>query len=797
MRHLISKAAAAVVAVALIAAPATRALAQDKDDDVDPNAPIFNCQKAKGQVSVSFKSDIELKDLLTWAMGFTCKNFIYEQGVLSRSKKLTIIAPNKMTAEQAYRLFLVGLSTMGLTVVPKGNVLKVVESGQAKGETVAIKRGAPAATEEFVRLILRPNNVGAQDVADALMAVKSVDGDIKVISKAGIVLVTDYGSHVKDMVTLTREIDKPSDGAGVYTIKVIYADAKQLADMLGQVLGTTAAAGGAGAAQSGPVKGGGRTAADIEAAVPSKILADDRTNSLILVSNEAAYLRVRALVKRLDVPLETEGSGSIHVHPLENAKAEELAQTLNNAMQGISQPSAGGQPQPPRGRQRADAQAQVHITGPEGAAFEGTVKITHDTPTNSLVIISSVRDFLALRQVIEKLDAPRRQVFIEAVILELQATNDLSVGTSWHGGIPTDDGGVGLLGLQHATLRSLDITTLASATGLIGGLLGELLEEAQPLLGVSIPSYGVLFQALAKNRNANVLSSPHILTTDNTEAEISVGQNIPFLGAVSLGGLGGTAGGLTGFAQQSIQRQDIALTMKITPHVNQSDMIRLDIEQEIQDVGERDPELGPTWTKRKIKTTVVVRDQQSIVIGGLMSDRVTYTESKIPLLGDIPILGYLFKFTEKTKQKTNLLVLLTPYIVEDQVDIERIVQRKVRERSEFLRSFSAFDTAKYLPQLDYRKKRGLLEEINTTIEAVEGDILLLRSLDQEGFVIPDGPVRYTEPPPEGEPTADVEIQIKPKEADEPKDQGEVKPKPQNKPKPKKKPTPEPAPKSTP
>jgi general secretion pathway protein D len=789
MKQLTKKSLAALVALAAVLAPAA-AIAQPKDakpadkpgddDDPDPaaDAKLYNCKKAKGKVSVSFKPEIELKDLITWAMGFTCKNFMYEQGITSRSKKLTIIAPNEITAQEAYRVFLVGLSTMGLTVVPKGDVLKIVESSQAKSETVPIKRGTPGASDEFVRMILRPSNVQAQDLSDALQAVKSPEGDIKVIGKAGIVLVTDYASHVKDMATLTREIDKPSEGAGVYTIKVVHRDAKEIADVVGNVLGTAGGGAGAAAPAAGG-KGGRTTAADIEAAVPSKVLADERTNSLILVSNEAAYLRVRALVKRLDVPDDITGSGAMHVHPLENAKAEELAQTLNNALQGLTSPQGGQQGSRRRG---ADQPAPAPSTGGaaaglEGAAFEGDVKITHDTPTNSLVVISSGRDFIALREVIEKLDAPRRQVFIEAVILELQASNDMNLGTSFHGALPTDSGGFGIGGLQHSNLSSVNLSSLATLTGLIGGIFGELVPESEEFLGLgrSIPSYGVLFQALAKNRNANVLSSPHILTTDNVEAEISVGQNIPYLGAITLGlGSSGGTGGIPGLGSQSIQRQDIALTMKITPHVNQSDMVRLDIEQEIQDVGERDPQLGPTWTKRKIKTTVVVRDQQSIVIGGLMSDRVTYSESKIPILGDIPILGYLFKYTERAKQKTNLLVLLTPYIIEDQIDIDRIVERKVRERSEFLRSFSVLDTAKYLPQIDYRKKRGLVEEINSAVEAVERDIELLRTFDQDVQVTPDGAIRYEEEdlPEPGADAGGEPIQIEIQPAEQPAPQPE-------------------------
>ncbi|KAB2906823.1 MAG: type II secretion system protein GspD, partial [Kofleriaceae bacterium] len=369
----------------------------------------------------------------------------------------------------------------------------------------------------------------------------------------------------------------------------------------------------------------------------------------------------------------------------------------------------------------------------------------HDAPTNSLVVLSSGRDFQALKEVVRQLDTPRRQVFIEAVILELNIGTGLDLGTSFHGGLPIgdDENAVVFGGVQGSDLKSLQLSTLISATGLIGGLLGPILPQSQELLGTSIPSYAVLFQALAKSSNVNVLSSPHILATNNQEAEIAVGTNIPYVGGVNFGlPTGGVTGGLPGFGNVSIQRQDIQLSMKITPAINASNMVTLKIEQEIQDIGDRDPQLGPSWTKRKIKTTVVVKDQQSIVIGGLISDRVSYSESKVPFLGDIPILGYLFKYTKRDKKKTNLLVLLTPYVIQDQLDLNAIVERKVRERNEFLRAFYNLDKAAYLPRVDYRRKRGLVEEINRSILAVDVERDLLHSLQQRDQGVVEGAIEY-------------------------------------------------------
>ena len=323
----------------------------------------------------------------------------------------------------------------------------------------------------------------------------------------------------------------------------------------------------------------------------------------------------------------------------------------------------------------------------------------------------------------------------------------LDLGTSFHGGLPlgSDEDSLLFGGVQSSDLKSLQLSTLASATGLISGLIGPILPQSQELLGTSIPSYAMLFQALAKSSNVNVLSSPHILATNNEEAEITVGQNIPYQGGINFGGFGQVQGGASSFGQLSIQRQDIELSMKITPIINASDMVRLKIEQQIQDVGDKDPQLGPTWTKRKIKTTVVVRDQQSVVIGGLISDRVSYTESKVPLLGDIPLLGYLFKYTKRDKKKTNLLLLLTPHVVHDQMDLQRILERKTRERNEFLRSFGNLDHHKYVGDIDYRRKRGVVEEINRQVKNVERDREILRALDADTGAMPTGPVEYQLP----------------------------------------------------
>jgi general secretion pathway protein D len=466
-------------------------------------------------------------------------------------------------------------------------------------------------------------------------------------------------------------------------------------------------------------------------AVPSKILVDDRTNTLIVVASEAGYLRVKSLVERLDIVLDTEGGSSIHVYPLDNALADELAQTLNNAMQGNNQ--ANKKPGTP-GAPGAPAPLPVSSPGPGGgenlgSAIEGVVRVIGDKATNSLIVMSSGRDFIAIKEVIKKLDQPRRQVFIEAMILDVQISKALDIGTSSHGGLPIDNGQALVLGgVQTGSLSSLNPASLASLTGLIGGALGAPLTNSQTFLGTSIPSFGVLFQALATQDNSNILSTPHIIAINNEKAEFSVGNNIPYQAGLSFGGLGLPTGGATGSTSipggigQNIQREKLDLTLNVTPHISSDDIVRLEIEQETKDIGGKDPQLGPTWTERKLKTQVVVHDQQSVVIGGLIQERDIYAVTKVPLLGDIPILGYLFKYSTKTKKKSNLLVLLTPYIIKDQLDMQGIHERKIREYHEFAESFTNLNDMKYEAKVDYRRKRGMVEEINRAVQAVENDL---------------------------------------------------------------------------
>ncbi|MGH7283591.1 MAG: type II secretion system protein GspD, partial [Polyangiaceae bacterium] len=368
---------------------------------------------------------------------------------------------------------------------------------------------------------------------------------------------------------------------------------------------------------------------------------------------------------------------------------------------------------------------------PTAGIFEGGVKVSADKATNSLVITSSLRDYAALRAVVDRLDMARRQVFIEAVIMDLNITRSDQLGMNFHAGdtFGSSNGD----GLVYGGLNPLKTILLPDPTSLQGmalGVRGPGIPGSENLLGtgLSIPAFGVLVNALASSGDADVLSTPHILATDNIVAEINVGENIPLQtngGFPSLGGIpgagGATAGaagalgalgGLGGFGGAGA-RQDVGTKINITPHLNDSNEVRLELKEEISEAQAPQGQLGVVpITKRTATTQLTVSDQQTVVIGGLMRNRVTHSQDKIPVLGDIPVLGALFRSTHNDMQKTNLILILTPYIIREQADLRTIFERKMQERQEFLDRYFVFsEDQQYNPPKDYSRTNGLVEVI--------------------------------------------------------------------------------------
>jgi len=394
-------------------------------------------------------------------------------------------------------------------------------------------------------------------------------------------------------------------------------------------------------------------------------------------------------------------------------------------------------------------------TAQPGAAsdmFEGEVHVTADKATNSLVVTSSARDFAQLRLVIERLDMARRQVFIEAVIMDVTVARTDQLNVGYHGGTTANLGG----GSDTVFFGGFEpLTSVAPSTDQLSGLaLGARGPELDGTAGafgapagISIPAFGVILNALATTGDANVLATPHIIATDNVSAEINVGENIPLQTNFAGGGLGnlsslaglargntnasagigalsalGGMGGLGGFG--NAQRQDVGTKIKVTPHINDENRVRLEIEEEISEKGAATGSLGAvSITKRNANTTLIVDDQQTVVIGGLMRDSYENKKKKIPILGDLPVLGFLFRTSETTKRKTNLLLIMTPYVIQDQADLRKVFERKMQERQEFLDRYFVF-SSDWEPPKDYSRTNGLVEAIRQSYFAMAERIRL-------------------------------------------------------------------------
>ena len=650
------------------------------------------CEEARRRARYGIYFDkVDIEKLVQTVSDATCKTFILPENVRG---KISIIGPEngrvEVDADQFYAAFLAALDSNGLSVYPHGRFLKIVDKRSAKQNPIPtiVDGETPYTTnEQMVTKLFKIRYVEVEPLRGVLQQLVSKDGDT-IPYPPDTVIVNDVGSNMHRLERIIAQLDTRASSDELRIIQVQFATANDVASTVQKLFeaksrpgqrtggfvptvspgappGEIAAAGQPGEGSGGPV-------------TLSQIIPDERTNKLIVVASPAAFERILQIVREVDVP--TDAGGRINVYPLENADAEELASTLQTLAQGTANRPRTPIPGPPPGGIRPTATA--------AELFSGEVKISADKSTNSLVIVASQADFRNIIRVIEQLDIPRRQVFVEAVIMEVNLDRSAEFGINFHSGykLSTDQGTIpGLFGTKYTKQGlppSFSLGNLASFGGFLAGLQGPVIPELQKL-GIDIPAFGVVLHALQQSSDVNVLSTPHILTSDNEEAEITVGQNVPFQSGFSPTALGsglGTGtntginpsllGSLGGLASQfaPITRQNVELKLTVKPQINESDFIRLVITEQTEEIASSDPVLGPTTSKRSAKTTVVAKDQETVVIGGIMQDRTIESVAKVPILGDVPLLGHFFRDTTRKKTKTNLLLFLTPYIIRDQGD---------------------------------------------------------------------------------------------------------------------------------
>jgi general secretion pathway protein D len=707
------------------------------------------CVPLQGRFMLAFNK-AEIVDVLEQASRWTCRNFIYTDEIARG--KITLLSKTPVNSDEAYAAFLATLQSNNIALYATGRYYKLVRTGDAKKVPIPMYTGdrseAPALEQPVTKLV-RLVNTDADQMKGILGGFLSPQGaDIQSIPP-DLLIITDIGLNIRRLERMLEAIDRPGIGDQVRFIQLRWAPAKEIADKLTQIF--QQAGGGAGRAKrpgisAAPVAPG----APPQPAAPAgggevqvtKIMPEERSNKLIVIADDKSFAKIQELVEQLDVP--TAGEGGIHVVFLKNASAEDIAATLQALATGRASakgttglPGQPGQPARP-GMAAAAAPA---APAPAGAVtadiLSGEVKVTADKSQNALVIQAGGSDFQALSRIIDKLDRPRRQVFVEAVIMEVSLNDETDLGVGAHGLVSGSLNGqstVVPLVSAPGRLSSLGMGTaaglgsLVSLGGFLTGLAGPVSGDFKALTGLEFPKIGLVIQALQSNSDVNVLSTPHLLAADNEESEITVGQNVPFpsgaantgiaslLGSSGTGTAVGSALGTAGLSSlyTPIQRQNVELKLKIKPQINEGDNVKLHIEEQTEEIAGTDPVLGPTTAKRSVKTQIVARDQSTIVIGGLIQERNVQSVKKIPLLGSLPLLGWLFRDTVTKKQKTNLLLFLTPYVIRDQSDYRRIFERKRKEQQEFVEAFYG-KQEKYDVAVEWDRKAGPFARIHRAV----------------------------------------------------------------------------------
>jgi len=652
-------------------------------------APIDHKEVGKNAKTVLMSFDKrDLAEVIQFVSQFTQRNFILPERI---SGKITILSNAPIPADEVWSVFLAALDANNWAVYPVAGYWKLTEKKQSSRAVIPTyldgSQEAPP-TEQMVTKLFKLRFVEAEQMRNVVAQFTSRDSDVQIFPPDTLIL-SDLGLNMRRLEKLIEQLDHPGGSQEIHIVAVQHAGAQDLAQKLSEIL----------QAQAGSKPGA--PAATI-AGQSARIIADERTNKLVVIAGEKSYQSIVDLLRQLDVPT---GDGGVHVYYLENAKAEDVATTMQSLAQGLSAK-----------RRTAAAAPAAASPGPASAdLFSGEVKVTADKNTNSLVVIASQADYRNVVKLVQRLDIPRRQVFVEAVIMEVNLEDDTELGASMHAGAlkdftfgNTSGSGIGVLGSALGGLSSLGgVSSLASLNGFLAGIQGPPIT----ISGVSIPSFGIVLQALQSSSDVNVISTPHVIMTDNTEGEITVGQNVPFQAAYSpttaVSASTSTVVSSLSSLYAPIQRQNVELKLHIKPQINQGDYVRLEVDEQTEEIASVDKTLGPTTSKRSAKTTVIVKDQETVVIGGLIQERVTRGVSKVPVLGSLPILGWFFRNESTKKQKTNLLLFLTPYIIRDSSDVRRIFERKMAEREEFVRRFYNGDTEQRR-FIDYDRKTGPL-----------------------------------------------------------------------------------------
>jgi general secretion pathway protein D len=589
----------------------------------------------------------------------TGKNFIVDPRV---NAKVTILSATPMSPAAFYETFLAVLQVHGYVAVPAGSVIKIIPNTDARQlPSIDLPNSVNSQSDEMVTQIVTIKNGSAAQFVPVLRPLIPQQGHLAAYAPGNLLIISDRASNVSRITKIIARMEEGDDPIDVVPLR--NASATELVRTVNQLIQ------GAGGADAGGAS--------------IKIVADERTNSVLIGGEKSSRLRAKALILDLDTP-RLGGGGDTVVRYLLYADAEKLADKLKGQASAASKAEAG-----PQGAAAATAAASSG-----GPNVDASVTIWADVPTNALIMTAPPKIMKSLMGVIDKLDIRRAQVEIEALIVEVQVNKSSNVSVQWlldgEGGYGVTNfpgSGTGIVSIATAALEGTSSATTTTSSSSSSSSTSSTLSSAIPTgASVAVGSYnsttgkgfGAVIEALRSDSSSNIISTPRIITMNNEEAEVKVTQEIPLVTGQYTSSTSSTNGTSSPF--ETIQREEVGSILKVTPHISDGDVIQLKIEQEDSSPGTKLTDSADISTnKRSIKTTILIEDGGIIVLGGLMKDTVADSEDRVPALGSIPLLGNLFKSRSGSRQKTNLLVFLRPKILRDQQATEATSAAKYDE----------------------------------------------------------------------------------------------------------------------
>lgn len=575
--------------------------------------------QAATQITLNLQ-DADIRALISTVSKFTGKNFVVDPRIKA---KVTVISNNPMNKKQVYEVFLSILQVHGFAAVKLGAIIKIVPEVNAKQGALRISSTKnPGSGDELVTQIIQLNHVPAAQLVPILRPLIPQQGHLAAYNPTNALIITDHAANIQRLLKIIAEVDQANNNE-LEIIRLEHASATEMVRILSTLQSTT--------------KG-----KDPSAAI--KFAADERTNSILISGDRTQRLRIRATIAHLDTPLE-DGGNTVVIY-LHYAKAEDLIKVLTGLESGKS-----------TGAKKSTK---------KGNASNANIKtnIQSDESTNSIIVTASPDSIRNIKSIIRQLDIRRAQVLIESIIAEVSYNQSKDVGV----GLASDGGDGQNPDAPYALSNLAGIGGLLTGTSPPGGGL-TLAVGSESSSG---NRFALILRALASNASTNVLSTPSIVTLDNEEAEILIGDEIPVLTG-SFSSTGTSSSPTNPF--QTIERKDVGISLKVKPQINEGSTIRLDLEQEVSSLSET-TEAGPVTNKRTIKTSVLVENDEILVLGGLVQDRVLDSFDRVPVLGDIPLLGRLFQSQTSSKVKQNLMVFMRPSILRDVSSSHRVTSRK-------------------------------------------------------------------------------------------------------------------------